>query len=268
MKYIKSFNEELRSYVYKNAANKLRTTYGHHKRADKLDAYGDELSNKENLKKIENNRERCSKYGSFKGKLKVQTRDKGWRVTSETTIEGNFYVSLWFDDDWFTDMIHESWIAEGFQYPCALPFDFDIMAADEETQQKVDETGCEQNDGLIYCNRLEMSYISRQPDSDYIVDPKGFSFYDRDQDTVFYFSTRADALKFKRLFVGAILGENDFGVNHNWIKHPTLKEHIKTTLEKQKCVTDDGVSLINPEEDLVKLQNSAKLMSLNILYKD
>ena len=268
MKYIKSFNEELRPYIYKNAADKLRTTYGHHKRADKLDAYSNELYNKETLKKIDANRQRCSKYGSFKGKLKVQTRDRNWRVISDTTIEGNFYISLWFDDEWFTDIIQESWIAEGFQYACALPFDFDIIAADEETQQKIDETGCEQNDGLIYCNRLEMSYITRQPDQDYIVDPKGFAFYDRDQDTAFYFSNRTDALRFKKLFVAAILGENDFGVDHTWIKHSTLKEHIKATLEKQDCVTDDGELMINPEEDLIKLQNSAKLMSLNILYRE
>jgi hypothetical protein len=268
MKYIKSFNEELRPHIYKYAADKLRQNYGHHKRADKLASYADELYNKQTQARIENNRQRCSKYGAFKGKLKVQTRDNNWRVTNETIIEGNFYISLFFDDDWFTDMIRESWLAEGFQYSCALPFDFDVMPADEETQQKVDETGCEQNDGMLYCNRLEMSYISRQPDQDYIVNPKGFSFYDRDQDTAFYFSTRADALRFKRLFVGAILGENDFGVNHNWIKHPTLKEHIKATLERQDCVTDDGVLMIDPEEDLIKLQNSAKIMSLNILYKD
>lgn len=268
MKYIKSFNEELRPHVYKSAAAKLRGTYGHHKRADKLDAYGDELYNKQTQQRIENNRQRCSKYGSFKGKLKVVQRDRTWKTVSQDIIEGNFYISLWFDDDWFTDMIRESWIAEGFQYACALPFDFDIMAADEETQNKVDEVGVELNDGLIFCNRLEMSYISRQPDDDYIVDPKSFSFYDRDQNSDFHFSTRADALKFKRLFVGAILGENDFGVDHRWIKHPTLKDHIKSALEKQDCVTDDGVSLINPEEDLIKLQNSAKLMSLNILYKE
>jgi len=268
MKYIKSFNEELRPHIYKNAADKLRQNYGHHKRADKLDDYANELYIKQAQERIENNRQRCSKYGTFKGKLKVQTRDQGWRVTNETTIEGNFYISLWFDDDWFKDMITESWIAEGFQYACALPFDFDIMAADEETQQKIHNPFHEQNDGLIYCNRLEMSYISRQPDQDYIVDPKGFSFYDRDQDTAFYFSTRADALKFKRLFVGAILGENDFGVNHTWVKHATLKEHIKAALQRQDCVTDDGVLMIDPEEDLIKLQNSAKLMSLNILYKD
>lgn len=268
MKYIKSFNEELRPHVYKSAASKLRTTYGHHKRADKLDAYGDELYNKQAQERIESNRQRCSKYGSFKGRLKVQVRDRGWKIINEDIIEGNFYISLWLDDDWFTDMMRESWIAQGFQYSTALPFDFDVMAADEETQKKVDETGVEQNDGMVYSNRLEMGYISRQPDNDYIVDPKSFSFYDRDQSSEFYFSTRADALKFKRLFVGAILGENDFGVNHDWVKHSTLKEHIKATLEKQDCVTDDGVLMVDPEEDLIKLQNSAKLMSLNILYKE
>ena len=268
MKYIKSFNEELRPHVYKSAAAKLRGTYGHHKRADKLDAYGDELYYKEAQQRIENNRKRCSKHGSFKGRLKVVHRDRTWKIVSQDIIEGNFYVSLWFDDDWFTDMIRESWIAEGFQYACALPFDFDIIAADEETQNKVDEAGVELNDGLIFCNRLEMSYISRQPDNDYIVDPKGFGFYDRDQNSDFHFSTRADALRFKKLFVGAILGENDFGVNHDWVKLPTLKEHIKSTLQKQDCVTDDGVLMVDPEEDLIKLQNSAKLMSLNILYKE
>ena len=270
MKYIKSFNEELRPHVYKNAAAKLRQTYGHHKRADKLDTYGDEIYNRESVGRIEHNRQRCSKHGSFKGKLKVQVRDRSWKIINEDTIEGNFYINLWFDDDWFTDMIRESWLAEGFQYSIALPFDFDVIAADEETQKKIDESGVEQNNGMIYPSRLEMGYISSNPldKNELIVNPKFFSFYDRDQNSDFQFSTRVDALKFKRLFVGAILGENDFAVNHNWVNYPTLKDHIKATLQRQNCVTDDGVSLVNPEEDLIKLQNSAKLMSLNILYKE
>jgi hypothetical protein len=274
MKYIKSFNEELRPNIYKNAAYKLRQTYGHHKRADKLDAYGDELYNKQAEQRIESNRQRCSKYGTFKGKLKVRVRDGSWKIINEETIEGNFYISLFFDDDWFTDMIRESWLAEGFQYSCALPFDFDVMAADEETQKRIDESGIEQNDAMIYSNRLEMGYITRNPEQtaeggyELIVNPKGFSFYDRDQNSDFNFSTRTEALKFKKLFVGAILGENDFAVDHNWVKHPNLKEHIEAALQRQNCVTDDGFSLINPEEDLIKLQNSARLMSLNILYKE
>lgn len=270
MKYIKSFNEELKPHVYKSAASKLRQTYGHHKRADKLDAYGDELYSKQAEQRIENNRQRCSKYGTFKGKLKVRVRDRTWKIINEEIIEGNFYISLWFDDDWFTDMIRESWLAEGFQYSCALPFDFDVMAADEETQKKIDESGIEQNDGMLYSNRLEMGYITTNPEDkdELIVNPKGFSFYDRDQNSDFDFSNRSDALRFKRLFVGGILGENDFAINHSWVKHSNLKEHIKATLQRQNCVTDDGVSLINPEEDLIKLQNSAKLMSLNILYKE
>ena len=270
MKYIKSFNEELRPHIYKNVAAKLRQTYGHHKRADKLDAYADELYNKQTEQRIENNRQKCSKYGSFKGKLKVQTRDGSWKVISSEIIEGSFYISLWFDDDWFSDMMRESWLAEGFQYSTALPFDFDVMAADEETQKKINESGIEQNDAMVYSNRLEMGYITTNPEDkdELIVNPKGFSFYDRDQDSNFHFSTRSEALRFKKLFVGAILGENDFSVNHNWATYPTLKEQIKATLERQDFVTDDGFSLINPEEDLEKLQKSARLMSLNILYKE
>mgnify|MGYP003531797341 FL=1 len=269
MKYIKSFNEELRPHIYKTAAAKLRQTYGHHKRADKLDDYANELYDKQAKQRIENNRQRYSKYGSFNGKLKVQTRDKKYKIINQTAIEGNFYIRLWFDDHWFSDMMRESWLAEGFQYSTALPFDFDVMAADEETQKKVDESGVEQNDAMVYSNRLDMVYISRNPDDkdELIVNPKGFTFYDRDQDSSFHFSTRSDALRFKKLFIGAILGENDFSVNH-WVSYTTLKEHIKATLEKQKFVTDDGVSLINPEEDLKKLQESAKLMSLNILYRE
>lgn len=269
MKYIKSFNEELSPHIYKRAASQLRSTYGHHKRADKLEDYADDIYKKQELKRIENNRERFSKFGSFQGRLKVIHRDKSWKITSEEFIEGNFFVSIWFDDDWFKDMVYESFISEGFQYSVALPIDFDVMAADEETTQKVIDSGVELNDGMIFSNRLEMGYIRYDNNSkEYIVDPKHFSFYDRDQNSDFHFLTRADALKFKKLFVGAMLGQNDFGVTNGWVKYPTLKDHIKSALENQNCLTDDGISLINPEEDLVKLQNSAKLLSLNILYKD
>lgn len=140
MKHIKSFNEELTTYVYRKAAS-LAKQYKQPKRAERFTNWANELANKENIKKTKENLERLSQYGTFDGYLSVGYNGE--------EIVGKFYLDIWFDDDWFKDIVYQSWNDGVFEHGISLPFEIEIIAADEETQRKIDESEIEQNRGVI-----------------------------------------------------------------------------------------------------------------------
>lgn len=79
MKYLKKFNEELKSQTYRNAARKLRKiisekpvlakAVGAESRAKNLEDYSKEIENREHLDKWRRNVEKYSKYGEFNFEL-------------------------------------------------------------------------------------------------------------------------------------------------------------------------------------------------------
>jgi hypothetical protein len=258
MRYIKSFNEELTPYVYRNAAN-LAKQYKQPKRAERFANWANELNNRENIKKTKENRERLSQYVSFDGHLSVGYSDED--------IVGKFYLDIWFDDDWFGDIVYQSWGDGAFEYGISLPFEIEIIAADEETQRKIDATEIEQNNGVIWPNRLEMNLSTYdQTTKEVNLRPGGYGYYPRDAED-FHFLDRRNAVKFKKLLIDALDGKNSFGCSNTYVKFDTLKDHIKTTLveisNNERLVDCPlGVSIY---DDLV---NNMRNMSLNKLYKD
>jgi hypothetical protein len=258
MKYIKSFNEELNPYIYRKAAN-LAKGYKQPKRAERFSNWADELTNRENIKNTKENRERLSQYGSFDGCLSVGYSDK--------EIVGKFYLDIWFDEDWFGDIVYQSWGDGAFEYGISLPFEIEIIAADEETQRKIDGTEIEQNNGVIWPNRLEM-YLSTYDQTTKEVNLKanGYGYYPRDTED-FHFLDRRNAIKFKKLLIDALDGKNSFGCSNTYVKFDTLKDHIKTTLveiSNNERLVDCPLD-VSIYDDLV---NNMRNMSLNKLYKD
>jgi hypothetical protein len=75
MKYLKKFNEELKSHVYRSAARKLRKivkdtpvlarAIDAEARATRLEEYENEIKNRENIEKWKSNCEKFKKYGTF-----------------------------------------------------------------------------------------------------------------------------------------------------------------------------------------------------------
>jgi hypothetical protein len=257
MRYIKLFNEELRPYVYMNAAN-LAKQYKQPKRAERFTNWANELTNRDNIKKTKENRDRLSQFGTFDGHLSVSSSDD---------IIGKFYLDIWFDDDWFGDIVYQSWGDGAFEYGISLPFEIEIIAADEETQRKIDDSGVEQNQGVIWPNRLEI-YLStyEQTTKEINIRPNGFGYYSKEMDD-FHFLDRRNAVRFKKLLIDALDGKNSFGCSNLYVKFDTLKEHIKTTLDELSnnqrlvdCPLDSSIY-----DDLV---NNMRNMSLNKLYKD
>lgn len=127
MKYIKKFNEELKSSTYYSAAKKTtelgvnKDNVGIYKdRARKFSARGDKEKSKERKNEWLNTLE------SFKGKTIVRGRLNGLAI-------GNYYISLEIDDDVVSHLLEEGPIEDGAEI--AIWFYIGFVPADEETYE-------------------------------------------------------------------------------------------------------------------------------------
>ena len=96
--------------------------------------------------------------------------------------------------------------------------------------------------------------------------PGGYGYYSRDSED-FHFLDRRNAVKFKKLLIDALDGKNSFGCSNSYVRFDTLKDHIKTTLDKisnNERLVDCPLD-VSIYDDLV---NNMRNMSLNKLYKD
>jgi len=94
MKYLKRFNEELKSGTYYSAARKLKKM-NQPDRADALRIWGDRQELVENLIKWKESVEECKPFGSIK--LKVTNTE------TKESLTGDFYMCFNFDADAFAD---------------------------------------------------------------------------------------------------------------------------------------------------------------------
>ena len=92
MRYIKSFNEELKSATYRSAASKLKKIGGftNTKRAEDLSNWARETSWVETVKSWKQNVETLSKFGTYKLDIKTP---------NGTTFNGDFHLIVNFMED-------------------------------------------------------------------------------------------------------------------------------------------------------------------------
>lgn len=120
MRYLRKFNEELKSDTYRRASYKLKKL-GHEDRAKELSDWSKKVGNDENMVKWEENKSEFSKFGKFRLEI-TNTKTKN-------TFIGGFYLSLVLDRLGFEDSLEDVkgdksgtfWIAIG------------IIPADEKT---------------------------------------------------------------------------------------------------------------------------------------
>ena len=152
MKYIKKFNEELKSSTYYSAAKKTtelgadKENVGIYKdRAGKFSARGDEEKSKENKNEWLNTLEK------FKGKTIVRGRLNNLAL-------GNYYISLEIDDDIVDNFLEEGPIQDGAEI--AIFFYIGFVPADEETYETCSKYsfGSEIDNGIF--NYILMSGIT------------------------------------------------------------------------------------------------------------
>lgn len=275
MKHLKTINE-LKSSTYASAANKLKNM-GHIRRSGELEQWTKEVQNKEkDARELEN-------FNSFKHDVpfKINLVKAKWDSATKTRkheimITGNFYLKPSFDDSWAYDQYNDNVQEDGtVEYTYHLPFEIGIMAADEETKEKFrmieENLSDEVYEGVYWCQRLYYKLINEGSKE---MTPTGdFSWECRENDEI-VFENRAEALRFKKMFVDAVHGRNTFG-NSKWV--PSMNEQLKKFflgewLQRYNRDTKsydkvDRSDVFN-EEAFKRFLDSTNKMSINQLYRN
>ncbi len=261
MKYLKRFNEELKVSTYKSAADKL-TKMGHKRRGAQMLDYATQREKEEERKRLQETRNELSRFEPFN----IIIGDK----------MGRFYIMPSVEVDWFKDLLWD-WIDDDMQYICTLPFEFGVMMADEETEETFKDWrwSPEQYDGVSYPNRMYLSVTS--------TNSPAFDSFDRD---LFYFATRADAMRFKKMFVDLLEEKNDWYFKKwnpdgvvNRIKKYVSPEYVSELIEQIATRAEDRDKLeeaeqlrnLLPRAGEVNYQyviDSAKNIKINQIYRD
>jgi hypothetical protein len=264
MKYLKRFNEELRASTYKSVADKL-TKMGHKRRGAQMLDYAGQKEKEEERKRLQETRDEMSRFEPF-----------NLIIGGSQQKRGKFYIMPTVETDWFSDMLWD-WIDDKMSYIISLPFEFGIMAADEETEATFENWpwSPEQWNGVSYPNRMYLSITN--------TNSPGFDSYDND---IFYFATRADAMRFKKMFVDLLEEKNEWYFR-KWypngfvdrIKKYVSPDYVSELIEKiasraeEKDKLEESEQLRNllPRAGELNYQNvidSAKNIRINQIYKD
>ena len=267
MKHLKTINE-LKSSTYASAATKLKQM-GHIRRSGELEQWTKEVQNKEkDARELEN-------FNSFKHDVPFKINLVKSRK-HEIMITGNFYLKPSFDDSWAYDQYNDNVQEDGTtEYSYHLPFEIGIMAADEETKEKFrtieSQLSDEVYEGVYWSQRLYYKLINEGSKE---MTPTGdFSWECRESDEI-VFENRAEALRFKKMFVDAVHGRNTFG-NSKWV--PNMNEQLKKFflgdwLQRYNRDTKsydkiDRSDIFN-EEAFQRFLDSTNKMSINQLYRN
>ena len=264
MRYLKRFNEELKVSTYKSAATKL-TQMGHKRRGAEMLDYSTQREKEEERMRLQETRDEMSRFEPFN--LIIKGSDE--RI-------GKFYILPSVETDWFSDMLWD-WVGDGMEYSCSLPFEFGIMEADEETEETFKDFNWSQEQwtGVIYPNRMYLSVTN--------ANSPAFDSYDRD---IFHFTTRADAMRFKKMFVDLLEEKNDWYFKKwnpngvvNRIKKYVSPEYVSELIEQIATRAEDRDKLeeaeqlrnLLPRAGQINYQNvidSAKNIKINQIYRD
>jgi len=264
MKHLKTINE-LKSSTYKSAATKLKQM-GHIRRSGELEEWTKEVQNKEkDARELQN-------YNEFKHDVpfKINLVKVKWDGATKTRkhdimITGNFYLKPSFDNSWAQDQYNDNADEDGTtEYTYHMPFEVGIMAADEETKEKFREIESQLSDevyeGVYWLQRLYYKLINEGAKE---ITPTGdYSWECREGDEI-VFENRAEALRFKKMFVDAVHGRNNFG-NSKWI--PSMYEQIKKFFMGD-WLTNKQPEIFN-EEAFKRFLESTNRMSINQLYRN
>ncbi len=280
MKYLKRYNEELEPNTYRKAGERLKRM-GHAKRGDKLISWGEDVKKKEEDRNTLKRRESASKLGLYKMKIlqkkATQKNISGMIISSSSEdirLEGNFFIHFYIDESNFKESYDMWQNGESF----SIPFDFGIIPADEETEDKLLKLVGEDE---LYLNTFYVNYMHIQlsegnygcdtysyidDNGDEVVDcdkitlnPKGeltFSNFNASGLTA-YFGDRKSAVQFKKMIIDLFEGRIVYGETND--NPGGIKEFIMDELCSERDRTlDEFESIIS----------SLRKININKLYKD
>ena len=275
MKHLKSINE-LKSSTYSSAAVKLKQM-GHIRRAGELEQWTKEVQNKEkDARELEN-------FNSFKHDVpfKINLVKAKWDSNTksrshEIMMSGNFYLKPSFDFSWAQDQYNDNADEDGTtEYSYYMPVEVGVMAADDEAKELFrlieDKLSDEVYEGVYWNQRLYYKIINEGARE---ITPTGeFSWECRESDEIM-FENRSEALRFKKMFVDAVHGRNNFG-NSKWC--PSMHEQLKKFFlgdwlqrynRDTKSYDKIDRSEVFNEEAFKRFLDSTNRMSVNQLYKN
>lgn len=293
MKYLKRFNEELKSSTYRKAGE-MFSKMGHKRRGSELLDYAGQVELKEKSQKLLDAQNENKEFGIFD-----ITMTSGYGSNKKDIFSGKFYLQMCLEGDWFKDA-RVDWLGEGMDYSLGIAMEFAIIPADDETFQML-ETSTDEDieylrnnsmfgDYRYWTNRLWITLIDKDLEPAFIAGVGGFEDRDKFQ---FIFNSRSDAMRFKKLLADTLEGKSSWGswrgktqadqfkdsvvldeedwrsllMNH-YLKDRENAEHLLIT--KGIKVDDVDTWPKNPfSEDIhMKTVEAIRRMSVNGLYRD
>ena len=253
MKYLRKYNEELKSDTYKSAADKL-AKMGHVKRPEELMKW--HVVSKEREK--EEGKRKAIEEASELGTYKITINGRNGKFT------GDFYVYFYWNNDTF-DENYEEW--KGFDASSLwLQFDFAVLPASEESkefsQNVLDKEIGLTYDGKCYLGQFGLNLtqggnsVGENDRPTYVLKPDG-GFYSEAWDIGWHMADRASAQKFKKMLYDVFEG------NIVWRETPELPGGVKEQILDFLCSDMDHTL-----EEFEEFIESLKRISVNKLYKD
>ena len=245
-------NEELKYQSYQSAAAKL-SKLGHVKRSTELQKWSDEIKKRESDAKTKMSEEDAKQLGTFQMKI----------TGNKQNIEGDFYVSFYFNTDTIDDQF-DNWYDGGRLW---LEFPFAVIPVNDETKAKMIE-GVEPNygkpnNGMYYFQSMYLNFSkaftwdSVEEKKSWVMSPIGSVSLEDYGEFYPVFSNRSSAVRFKKALIDVFDGKI--------VLRETEKDPggVKGMLMDELCSERDRTF-----EEFLSFIDSLKKISINSLYKD
>jgi hypothetical protein len=247
-------NEELKYQSYQSAAAKL-SKLGHVKRSTELQKWSDEIKKREYDAKAKMYEEDAKQLGTFQMKI----------TGNKQNIEGDFYVSFYFNTDTIDDQF-DNWYDGGQLW---LEFPFAVIPVNDETKAKMIE-GVEPNygkpnNGMYYFQSMYLNFSkaitlgsdSEEDKKSWVMKPRGSVSLEDYGEFYPVFSNRSSAVRFKKALIDVFEGKI--------VLRETEKDPggVKGMLMDELCSERDRTF-----EEFLSFIDSLKKISINSLYKD
>lgn len=257
MRYLKKFNEELKATTYKSAGDKFNRM-GHTRRGSELLKHAEEIRLKEEaeakaiklrekFEKLKKAQDETKEFGLFD-----VTITRGWGTNKREIWSGEFYLQMCLESDWFYDM-RADWSYD-MKDILGIPMEFALIPPDVETLDLFETSNNKDIEYLvnnhmydcrIWSNRLWITLLGSD------LEPRckiSTAFEDRDEYT-FYFNSRKDAIRFKKLLFDTFSGKNDWSSWSNKTIAEQFKEDVILGEEKWRKILMDKYLIRGREND-------------------